>query len=81
MGDVRYFLDASPIINTSGINEGCVEQLERLLQKAKDGEIVGIAGSVQYADGSTSGHRAGFLRTQAIVGALFCQATDMASEK
>lgn len=80
MGDVRYFLDATPIVNTSGINEDCVEQLEHILEKARNGEIVGIAGAVQYADGSTSGHRSGFLRIQAIVGALFCQMTSIAGE-
>ena len=65
------------LLDTSGKNPDCVEQLERLLQKARDGEVVGIAGAVQFKDGSTSTHRSGFIYNQRIIGALFQMATNI----
>ncbi|WP_199925225.1 hypothetical protein [Neorhizobium sp. SOG26] len=44
--------------------------LERLLQKAKDGEICGVAVAIQYTDRSNSETLAGFLWNRSVVGSL-----------
>jgi hypothetical protein len=70
MGDVRYIDNGDTILTDQGRNEDCVEHLERLLEKARNGEIVGVAEAVQYADGSTGHGVGGFIHNQRIVGAL-----------
>ncbi len=58
------------IIGERGANEDAISCIEKLLQKAKDGEIVGIAAAVQFADGSVSSPCGGFSRDTSMVGAL-----------
>ena len=70
MSGIVTSLSGSSVINERGVNDNCVEQLERLLQKARDGEIVGVASAIQYADGSTSWCKAGFLWTNSVIGSL-----------
>jgi len=71
MGEVQYFRgDDATLLNERGQNDECVKLLEELLEKAKAGEIVGLSGAVQFADGSTVNRSGGFLYSQRIVGAL-----------
>lgn len=70
MGVVQH-IDGGVVTSETGINEGCIECLEMLLEKAKNGEIVGIAAAVQHADGSTSAPGGGFVFNRRIVGELF----------
>lgn len=76
MGDVRYFKD-EVILNDRGENEALVGFLEEMLKKAKDGEIVGMAGGVQYVDGAGGDFTAGFVRNQMMIGTLFCAITGL----
>ena len=79
MGVIVY-QDGSEVIGETGRNDDCVECLERLLEKALHGEVVGIAAAIQFADGSTSETRAGFLRTRATVGGLMFLANEIMNE-
>lgn len=72
MGEVRYFEGGEPILE-DGKNPECVEYLEQMLEKARSGEIVGVAIAMQYADGASSSGRAGFLFNQRVIGALMQQ--------
>lgn len=78
MGEVRYFQDES-ILSDKGVNDDCVEYLEHLISKARDGEIVGVAVAIQFADGSTGSTTSGFIFNQRIVGALMTQVVKLSS--
>ncbi|NSY17256.1 hypothetical protein [Neorhizobium sp. AL 9.2.2] len=69
MGAVIY-TDGNTMLSDQGTNEDTVEFLERLLQKAKDGEIVGVCAAVQYADRSTGDGNAGFFWNAPMIGGL-----------
>lgn len=71
MGEVVY-TDGDVMLNERGQNDDCIETLERLLQKAKDGEIVGVAASAQYADRSVSESVGGFIWNSPCIGSLMC---------
>ena len=74
MGSVHH-IDGNEIVTAAGTNQDCIECLERILEKARNGEIVGVAMACQYADGSTSGPRAGFLYNARIVGEMMIAVT------
>lgn len=78
MGEVRYF-DGGTMLNERGYNENCVKFLEELLQKAKDGEIVGICVGMQYADGSNGATGAGFVYNQRMIGSLMSEIMRLSS--
>lgn len=69
MADVVY-LNGEEVLSDLNRNEGCVDALERMLQKAKDGEIIGFAAALQYRDGSNSGTQCGFVYDNRLVGCL-----------
>jgi hypothetical protein len=69
MGSLHH-IEGVEIIDQSGVNPDCVECLEELLSKAKGGEIVGVTVAAQYADGSTTGHTHGFIRSTRVVGEM-----------
>lgn len=69
MGEVVY-TTGDRILTERGQNEDCVESLEGLLQKAKDGEICGVAVAIQYTDRSNSEMTAGFLWNRSVIGSL-----------
>lgn len=69
MGSVHH-IDGDEIVTQEGVNHECVACLERALEKARDGEIVGVAMALQYADGSTSGPMGGFIYNSRIIGEL-----------
>jgi hypothetical protein len=72
MGEVRYFHDET-ILTDKGVNDDCVGYLEGLLDKARNGEVVGVAVAIQFADGSTASTASGFIFNQRVVGALMTQ--------
>lgn len=76
MGSVHH-IDGDEIVPQSGGNQECIECLERVLEKARNGEIVGVAMAAQYADGSTSGPAGGFLYNSRIVGELMIRVTKL----
>ena len=69
MGEVLY-TDGERILSERGRNQDCVECLEGLLKKAKDGEICGVAVAIQYIDRSNSETVAGFLWNRSVIGSL-----------
>lgn len=69
MGEVRYIADEK-MLSDAGVNEECIDMFEGLLRKARDGEVIGAAIALQFADGSTSSACCGFLFNQRVVGAL-----------
>lgn len=69
MGDVVY-TNGDQVLTERGENKDCVAYLERLLQKAKDGEICGVAVAIQYTDRSNGEATAGFLWNRNVVGSL-----------
>jgi hypothetical protein len=69
MGVVLY-TDGGRILTERGQNEDCIECLERLLQKTKDGEICGVAIAIQYTDRSNAETTAGFLWNRSVIGSL-----------
>ena len=69
MTSVSY-ITGDEIVGEMDRNERCVEALERTVQKAKDGEIIGVVVVAQYRDGSNSGFEAGFLYNNRVVGSL-----------
>lgn len=77
MGAVHH-IDVDAVTNEVGINEQCIECLEVMLEKARNGEIVGVVAAVQHADGSTSGPVGGFIHNSRIVGELFMRMHMMA---
>ena len=68
------------ILNERGVNDDCVTSLEGLLQKAKDGEITGICGAVQYVDHSTGTVMAGFTWNSALIGCLMRMVYSLSQE-
>lgn len=68
--EVVYFSNKDVMKDASNQNAACVAALEELLQKAKDGEVVGIAYAVQYQDRSAGNAAAGFLFDTQIIGCL-----------
>lgn len=79
MGSVHH-IGGDEILPASGVNQDCIECLERILEKARQGEIVGVAMAVQYADGSTSGPCSGFLFNSRVVGELMIRVTKLSME-
>lgn len=69
MGEV-VFTNGDRILTERSQNEDCVSCLEGLLQKAKDGEICGVAVAIQYTDRSNGESVAGFLWNRSVVGSL-----------
>lgn len=71
MGEV-HTLNGTELIGPEGYNRKVVAGLERLLQKARDGEIVGYSAILNYGDGSVSTTCQGASATYASVGAATC---------
>lgn len=71
MGEVVY-TGGGQVLADRGHNEDCVECLEMLLAKAKDGEICGVAVAIQYTDRSNSEATGGFLWNRSVIGSLYC---------
>lgn len=79
MGTVVY-TDNSQVMSERGVNENCVSSIEDLLQKAKDGEITGYCGAIQYSDKSTGTVLAGFTWNSALIGCLMRLVHKLSSE-
>lgn len=77
MGEV-VATSGARITNDRGVNEDAIGCLERLLDKAKNGEIVGVVAAVQYADGSVGSPRGGFCHEMTMTGALMVHVVSMA---
>ncbi|QIB38137.1 hypothetical protein G3A56_09160 [Rhizobium oryzihabitans] len=69
MGEVVY-KDGDRILSERGQNQDCIECLEGLLEKAKGGEICGVAVAIQYSDRSTGETVAGFIWNRCVIGSL-----------
>lgn len=69
MGEVVY-KDGGRILSERSQNEDCVTCLEGLLQKARDGEVCGVAVAVQYSDRSNGETVGGFIWNRPMVGSL-----------
>jgi hypothetical protein len=54
------------------VNERLVEELERLLEAARSGEIVGMAGSYLHKDRGASYSFAGIVGSYSLIGGLEC---------
>ena len=54
------------------VNERLVEEVERLLEAARAGEIVGMAGSYLHKDKSASYSFAGIVASYGLIGGLEC---------
>jgi hypothetical protein len=54
------------------VNARLVEELERLLESAKSGEIVGMAGSYLHKDRQSSWSFAGVVGSYGLIGGLEC---------
>ena len=57
---------------TGSVNPTVIEELERLLEAAKAGEIVGFAGTYLHKDRSAGYSYAGPVSGYAVIGALEC---------
>lgn len=62
-------IDGSPVIQAS-VDAGTVKYLERLLEMARSGEVVGIAFAATHADRATTVGNVGFYEARTCVGAL-----------
>lgn len=71
MADV-ISLSGDPIAPSGGVSEQCVEELERLLQMARNGEIKGFACTAVHSDNSGSYTISGFVGGYSMLGA--CEA-------
>lgn len=60
-----------------GVSEQCVEELERLLEMAKSGEIKGFAGVSLHADNSGSYTICGFIGGYSMLGAAECMRSEL----
>ncbi len=56
----------------SEVNERLVEEIERLLEAARSGEIVGMVGSYLHKDKSASYSFAGLVGSYGLIGGLEC---------
>jgi hypothetical protein len=54
------------------VNERLVEEIERLLEAARAGEIVGMAGTYLHKDRGTSYSFAGAVGSYSLIGGLEC---------
>ncbi len=54
------------------VNERLVEEIERLLEAARSGEIVGMAGSYLHKDRAASYSFAGLVGSYGLIGGLEC---------
>ncbi len=54
------------------VNERLVEEIERLLDAARSGEIVGMAGSYLHKDRAASYSFAGLVGSYGLIGGLEC---------
>ncbi|TNE43431.1 MAG: hypothetical protein EP341_11455 [Sphingomonadales bacterium] len=70
MSDRVVSIDGGPVIDGRDPNPDCVAELEDLLEMARSGEIVGIAGTIIHHDEGTSRITAGFCRSPRVVGSL-----------
>ena len=63
-----------PVVSEPAIevNERLVEEIERLLQAARSGDIVGMAGTYLHADRRASYSFAGRVGTYSLIGGLEC---------
>jgi len=62
------------------VNAALVKELEQLLDRARSGEVVGIAIALQHPERLTSFYRVGFM-SRAILGALVLLQTQMATDE
>lgn len=67
---VVLFKDGDQIVGNEGYNEECVAFLEDLLERSKQGEIIGVCAAVQYADKSAGDGQAGFFWKTGMIGCL-----------
>ena len=67
---VQAINDGYEIKNEAGVNEDLIDGLEELLKQAKDGEIVGLCGAIQYGDDAVSSFAYGYRRHYPMMGAL-----------
>lgn len=63
-----------PVVSEPAIevNERLVEEIERLLQAARSGDIVGMAGTYLHSDRRASYSFAGRVGTYSLIGGLEC---------
>jgi hypothetical protein len=54
------------------VNERLVEEIERVLEAARSGEIVGMAGTYLHKDRSASYSFAGLVGAYSVIGGLEC---------
>lgn len=71
MGEV-HAINGTELIGPDGYNRKVVAGLERLLKKARDGEVVGYSVVLSYKDGSASISCQGAAATYSSVGAATC---------
>lgn len=57
------------------VNERLIEEIERLLEAARSGELVGMAGTYLHKDKSASYSFAGMVGAYSMVGGLECAKT------
>ena len=57
------------------VNERLVEEIERLLEAARSGEIIGMAGTYLHKDKGASYSFAGMVGAYSLVGGLECAKT------
>lgn len=69
MGSVHH-ISGDEMLENTGTNAECIACLERTLEKARNGEVVGVVISAQCADGSTIGPSGGFIYNARIIGDL-----------
>lgn len=58
------------VLSERGQNEDCITCLEGLLQKARDGEICGVAVAIQYSDRSNGESVGGFIWHRGAIGSM-----------
>lgn len=63
--------------NEKNVNLHCVEAIEDFLQRAKDGEVVGVIIVGQCRDGSTCDGSAGFQRPTRMAGHLMAMVHEL----
>jgi hypothetical protein len=58
--------------DVAGVDEGLIAELERLLEAARSGEIIGLAGTYQHKNRTISYSFAGRVGSYALLGGLDC---------
>jgi hypothetical protein len=72
MADNVVALHGALLPDVVGVDEGLVAELERLLEAARSGEIIGLAGTYQHKNRTISYSFAGRVGSYAMLGGLDC---------